>query len=593
MRTLFLEIGKFRRKLKYLLRQYQYYFFLYSRNKNIHKSEYSYRPLISILVPVYNTKRKYLKEMVRSVEMQTYENWELIFIDDASPDERPGNYLKERCKADSRIRYLRSDKNGGISLATRKAFECAVGEYVAFLDHDDRLSKNALSIVLEALQEEKNRPEFLYSDEIFQSKIPGVFSLSTKPEFSPEKLISHNYICHFVVVSKNLIYRMGGIREGYDGSQDHEFALRACRHTDRIRRLPYFLYVWRLHGESFSRKKAEICEESSKRAILEHYKDRREEVEKIVSGYYPFTYHPIRRLKLNKLISVIVLDIEAILGNGFQDIYEMIRLTPSDFHLEIFLSVGNNRTKSEIPQSVLKEFQGRVRFKILEFSGSDLSAKNINSIVSDAEGSYILFWNPCFKPKNENWLYELLQHAQSSGIGAVCPIIFNQKNELVYSSLLLGKKGFIGIAGNGITVAEAKIWSGEFIEKNVSAISRNVFLVSRKNWDLLNGLDESFQSDYWDVDFSLRLLEENFRIVSNPFSSFVSSYTLKRSFQEYDPKYKIGRSDRKLLIRKWGGSLESDRFYSPHSDLLGSDMYPINFFHSLQYKICRRRWDLN
>ncbi|WP_061216929.1 glycosyltransferase family 2 protein [Leptospira borgpetersenii] len=583
----------FVRKILYWLRQYQYYFFLYSWDKNIYKSEYYYEPLISILVPVYNTKRGYLEEMVRSVEMQTYKNWELILLDDASPDESPGNYLKERCETDSRIRYFRSDKNEGISLATRKAFECAAGEYVAFLDHDDRLLKNALLIVLEALQEEENRPELLYSDEIFQSKIPGVFSLSTKPEFSPERLISYNYICHFVIVSKNLIYRMGGIREGFDGSQDHEFVLRACRHTDRIRRLPYFLYVWRLHGESFSKQRAQICEESSKKAILEYYKDQNEPVKEIVQGYYPFTYHPIRRLKPNKLISIVVLDIEAILENGFQDIYEMIRLTPSDFHLEIFLSVGNNRTKFEIPQSVLKKFQGRVLFKILEFFEPNLSAKNINSIVSDTQGSYVLFWNPCFKPKNENWLYELLQHAQSSEIGAVCPIIFNQKNELIYSSLLLGKKGFIGVAGNKVRVEEAKIWSGEFIEKNVSVISRNVFLVSRKNWDLLKGLDESFQNDYWDVDFSLRLLEENFRIVSNPFSSFVSSYTLKRSFQEYDPKYKVGRSDRKLLIGKWGSSLESDRFYSPHSDLLGSDMYPRNFFHSLQYRVCRRKWDLS
>ncbi|EMJ61667.1 glycosyltransferase [Leptospira sp. P2653] len=581
------------RKIFYLLRQYQYYFFLYSKNKNIHKSEYSYRPLISILVPIYNTKRKYLKKMVRSVEMQTYENWELILLDDASPKSEPGNFLKEKGRTNSRIRYFRVEKNGGISVATSMALEYSVGDYIAFLDHDDKLMKDALMTVVDSLQNDDGRPEFLYSDEIFQSKIPGVFSLSTKSEFSSEKLISYNYICHFVVVSKNLIYRMGGIREGYDGSQDHEFALRACRHTNRIRRLPYFLYVWRLHRESFSRKKAEICEESSKKAILEYYKEKKEKVEKIVPGYYPFTYHPIRRLRLVKLISIVVLDIEAILGNGFQDIYEMIGLTPSDFHLEIFLSVGKNRTKFEIPQSVLKEFQDRVRFKIFEFSDSDFSAKNINSIVSDAQGSYILFWNPCFKPKNEDWLYELLQHAQSSGIGAVCPIIFNRRNELIYSSLLLGKKGFIGVAGNGITTAEAKIWSGEFIEKNVSAISRNVFLVSRKNWDLLNGLDESFQRDYWDVDFSLRLLEKNLRIVSNPFSSFISSYTLKRSFREYDPEYKIGRSDQKLLIRKWGGSLKADRFYSPHSDLLGTDMYPRNFFHSLQYRICRRKWGLN
>lgn len=160
------------------------------------------------------------------------------------------------------------------------ALEYSVGDYIAFLDHDDKLMKDALMTVVDSLQNDDGRPEFLYSDEIFQSKISGVFSLSTKSEFSPERLISYNYICHFVVVSKNLIYRMGGIREGYDGSQDHEFALRACRHTNRIRRLPYFLYVWRLHRESFSRKKAEICEESSKKAILEYYKEKRKKWKK-------------------------------------------------------------------------------------------------------------------------------------------------------------------------------------------------------------------------------------------------------------------------------------------------------------------------
>ncbi|EMY76204.1 glycosyltransferase-like protein, family 2 [Leptospira weilii serovar Ranarum str. ICFT] len=576
-------------KIFYLLRQYQYYFFLYSSRNDIQKSKYSYQPLISVIVPVYNTKINHLEEMVRSVLRQSYENWELILLDDASPKLEPGEFLKQISKTNPKIRYFRTEKNGGISIATSRALEYATGDYIGFLDHDDTLTKHALTVIVNALQGEKNRPEFLYSDEIFQSKIPGIFSLSTKPDFSVEKLISHNYICHFVVVSRNLIRKMGGYREGYDGSQDHEFALRACRYTDRIRRIPYFLYEWRLHGESFSKTKAEICERSSKKAITEFYKDSSEVLEKIVPGYYPFTYHPIRKLKPVKLISVFVFDIESTLVNGFEDIYNMIRSVP-DFRLEILLCVEKKRASFEIPKFVLKEFQDRVQFKILERIDSDFSAKNINSIVSDTKGSYILFWNPFFKPKNENWLYELQQHAQAERIGAVCPIILNQKNELIYSSLLLGKKGFIGVAGNGISATEAKIWSGEFIEKNVSAISRNVFLISRKNWDLLNGLDESFQNDYWDVDLSLRLLEKGFRIVSNPFSSFVSSFTPKKSFQEYNPKYKTGRLDREFLIKKWGNVLESDRFYSPHSDLIGRDMRPKNLIHLFEYKIWRKRW---
>ncbi|WP_061249407.1 glycosyltransferase [Leptospira alstonii] len=576
-------------KIFYLLRQYQYYFFLYSLRKDIQKSKYTYQPLISVIVPVYNTKIKHLKEMVRSVLSQTYEHWELILLDDASPKLEPGKFLKQISKINPKIRYFRTEKNGGISIATSRALEYATGDYIGFLDHDDTLTRDALTAIVHSLQEEKNRPEFLYSDEIFQSKIPGIFSLSTKPDFSVEKLISHNYICHFVVVSRNLIRKMGGYREGYDGSQDHEFALRACRHTDRIQRIPYFLYEWRLHGESFSRTKAEICEGSSKKAIAEFYKESSEVLEKIVPGYYPFTYHPIRKLKPVKLISVVVFDIEGILENSFEDIYNMIRSVP-DFRLEILLYAERDRWNLGISESVLKEFQGRVQFKILERNDFDFSAKNINSIVSDKKGSYILFWNPLFKPKNENWLYELLQHAQSAGVGAVCPIILNQKNELIYSSLLLGKKGFVGVAGNGITAAESKIWSGEFIEKNVSAISRNVFLISRKNWDSLNGLDESFRNDYWDVDLSLRLLERGLRIVSNPFSNFLSSFPPKKSFQEYDPKYKACRSDRELLIKKWGNVLESDRFYSPHSDLIGRDMRPRNLIHLFEYKIWRKRW---
>ncbi|EMO58851.1 glycosyltransferase, group 2 domain protein, partial [Leptospira santarosai str. CBC1416] len=109
--------------------------------------------------------------MVRSVEMQTYKNWELILLDDASPESEPGEFLKEKSKINSKIRYFRSDKNGGISVATSMALEYSVGDYVAFLDHDDKLVKEALMTVVDSLQDDDERPEFIYSDEIFRSKI--------------------------------------------------------------------------------------------------------------------------------------------------------------------------------------------------------------------------------------------------------------------------------------------------------------------------------------------------------------------------------------------------------------------------------------
>ncbi|EMK25247.1 glycosyltransferase family 2 protein [Leptospira kirschneri] len=570
MKILISKIGEFYRKLKYLLRQYQYYFGIYEEPEI--PSEFVYSPLLSILVPVYNTRLDHLKEMVDSVVSQSYTNWELILVDDASPDENPGNYLEERSKTDSRILYFRSDKNGGISLTTQKAFECSKGEYVAFLDHDDRLSKNALSIVVKTLQEEKNRPEFLYSDEIFQSKIPGIFSLSAKPEFSPEKLVSHNYICHFVVVSKNLIYRMGGIREGYDGSQDHEFALRASRFTDRIKRLPYFLYIWRLHGGSFSRKKAEICEASSQKAILEYYNDKKEEVEKIVPGNYPFTYHVLRKIKKRYIVSVIAWNRDDFNLEFFRENIGSLLSLPLEIKIELWLPEQN--VLNQIPE------KKNVILKYYKLLNSSSVSSELNRVVADVKGDFIFFWNLGLQPNNQNWLYELLQHAQFSEIGAVSPIVLNQKKELVYSSLILGKYGFIGKSGNNLTVSKTKIWSGEWVEKNVSAISGNCLLISKENWKLMNGLDESFQKYYWDIDLCLRLRKVGFRLVSNPFSEFVQTISDHNIFKELDPKYLESVNDRKRLITKWGAFLNVDDFYSSHSDLVGRDMIPKGLNHS-------------
>ncbi|UOG36643.1 glycosyltransferase [Leptospira noguchii] len=581
MLTLILKIDEFYRKLKYLLRQYQYYFGIYKEPKI--PSEFVYSPLLSILVPVYNTRLDHLKEMVDSVVSQKYTNWELILADDASPDENPGNYLKERSKTDSRILYFRSDKNEGISLTTQKAFERSKGEYVAFLDHDDRLSKNALSIVVNTLQE-KNRPEFLYSDEIFQSKIPGIFSLSVKPEFSPEKLISHNYICHFVVVSKNLIYKMGGIREGFDGSQDHEFALRASRFTDQIKRLPYFLYIWRLHGGSFSRKKAEVCEASSKKAILEYYNDKKEKVDKIVLGNYPFTYHVLRKFKKKYIVSVIVWNCEDLdLGSFKQSIQNFLSLS-LEIQIELWLP----------EQSILDQVQIKKNLKLKYYkllNNSSISGE-LNRVVARTEGDFVFFWNPGFQPYSQNWLYELLQHAQFSEIGAVSPIVLNQKRELIYSSLILGKNGFIGKSGNSLTLSKTKIWSGEWVEKNVSAISGNCLLISKENWNLINGLDESFQKYYWDIDLCLRLRKIGFRLVSNPFSEFIQAISDHKIFKELDPKFLESVNDRKKLIMKWGVFWDVDDFYSSHSDLVGKDMIPKGLNHSFLKWYWKKKWSI-
>ncbi|WP_427854346.1 glycosyltransferase family 2 protein [Leptospira tipperaryensis] len=583
MNFLFPRVSLFLQKLRYLFRQYQYFFFRYT-TKNVDTDSLHYRPLISILVPVYNTQLKHLKAMLQSVKCQTYENWELILLDDASPDEKPGIYLKEEAKRNSKIRYYRSEKNGGISIATRRALGYASGEYIAFLDHDDRLSKDALWTIVDALQEKTNRPEFLYSDEIFQSKNLGVFSVSAKPDFSPEKLISHNYICHFVVVAKNLIEKMGGIREGYDGSQDHEFALRASRHTDRIRRLPFFLYIWRLHGESFSRKKAEVCERSSQKAIAEYYAEKNEIVERIDPGHYPFTYHALRKPKTKRSMLIVVLKSDLELDSLYSRILKLTKTT-SNVTFEIAIGVD----EMEEAQVSKWTFPENIKIHLRKSSSRNLNSKEINRLVSDTKGDFIFLWNPILSPLKEDWLYELLQHGESNGIGAVSPVVTNPKRELLYSSLIFGKEGFIGISGNGLSAKKAKIWSGEWIEKNVSALSKNILLISRNNWEMLQGIDEALSDSYWDVDLSIRLREKGLRLVSNPFSEFLNESELD-CFSEFHPGNSKVKTDRKILLKKWGDRLETDPFYSPHLDLVGADRLPKGLLHGFCEWFWKRRW---
>ncbi len=210
--------------------------------------KFKFSPKISIIVAAFNTPISYLNEMIQSVENQTYSNWELC-ISDGSTNDSVEMEIKKRYQNDNRIKYIRLDRNYGIAGNMNAAMDLATGEYISLFDHDDLLTPDCLYEVVKSLQEFQY--DVVYTDEDkLNDMTKGFMDPHFKPDFSVDQLRSHNYITHFLTVSKSLINQIGRLDSNYDGSQDHDFILRATEKANAVHHIPKILYHWRMHPSS-------------------------------------------------------------------------------------------------------------------------------------------------------------------------------------------------------------------------------------------------------------------------------------------------------------------------------------------------------
>ena len=237
-------------------------------------TSFAYRPLISILVPIYETPERYLRDMIESVINQTYGNWQLVLVDGSNRGtEVPHTetIVREYMAEDRKIVYAPLEKNLGIAMNTNMAFNYSTGDYITLLDHDDMLTKDALFSVVSALQEE--RYDVLYSDEDKISEDgTRVSDPAFKPDFSIDLLRAHNYITHLFVVTRKLLLEVGGFDSEYDGAQDYDLALKCSEKTKSIKHIPRVLYHWRINDKSVALNphKKEYAKEAGKRALQAH-----------------------------------------------------------------------------------------------------------------------------------------------------------------------------------------------------------------------------------------------------------------------------------------------------------------------------------
>lgn len=530
-------------------------------------TEWENQPLLSILMPVYNTDPSQLKEALQSVRDQVYKNWELVCVDDASPNSNVQEVLQKFSRMDNRIRVFKLNQNSGISHATQTAYKYALGEYLGFMDHDDKLTKDCLYHVVNALQDRS--VDYLYTDEVIFSK--SQFTYIAKPAFNLQKLISHNYICHFFVIARSLLEISGGIRSGFDGSQDHELLLRTSRKAKNIVHIPRPLYYWRIGNQmSFSQSKSDDCKHKSKLAISEFLEATENAEFEVCDGRVEFSFHVKRRVPKTDKVSILIPYRNG--GKITRNCVESLIHVTTGIDYEILL-IDNSSTDLETKQLMDSLEKSYKNVRILTFDHAFNFSSINNYGVSKAKYENILLLNNdtiIFRP---DWLYELVQHNLCNDVGAVGAMLLYDDNTIQHAGVVMGIGGVAGHIGNHLPY-NSNAWANRLVlEHDVTCVTGACLMTKKSVWKAVGGMDENFPVAFNDVDYCLKLRKQNYRIIYNPYSILYHLESKSRGTDMLPENIFRFRRDMEKLYTKWGKDrILKDEFYNPNLTLLDASM---------------------
>jgi len=507
-------------------------------------------PLISVITPVYDVDERWLRACIGSVRSQLYPRWELCLVDDASPRPHVARVLAEEARGDSRIRFQRSERNGGIVAASNAALAMAQGEYVALLDHDDELAPEALLQVARRIRADPAL-DLIYSDEDKLDRSGHRHGAFFKPDWSPELLLSMNYVSHLGVYRRRLIEDVGRFRPGFEGSQDYDLVLRVTERSDRIAHVPEVLYHWRqITGSAAASTHAKpYAYEAARRALQEAVARRGEpaEVLQLKAGRYRVRY----AIQGDPTVSVIIptKDHPQLLAACLASLDR----TCSGRSLEI-LVVDNGSTDPDALR--LLEGVARRHRVIRDPSPFNWSALN-NRAARVATGDFLLFLNDDVEALVPGWLDALLEQAQRPGIGAAGAKLLFANGDVQHAGLVLGLGGPAGHVFTGSPGDQPLYFDLAGVVREVSAVTGACMLVSRVLFEEVGGFDERLPVAYNDVDFCLRVLERGKRNVFTGHATLMHRESASRGYF-----HRAG--DRSEIERRWGKRLDRDPWFNPN-----------------------------
>lgn len=508
-------------------------------------TKFKINPKISILVPVYNTPEHFFKELVESLQNQTYSNWELCLAD-GSPE--PLKYMKEYAHNDKRIKYSIIGENKGISGNTNEALKLATGDFIGLLDHDDLLPIFSLYEVVKAINENPN-VEFLYSDEdkIEELNKPryGVFF---KPDFSPYTLKSANYICHFSIFKKELMDKLGGFKSEYDGSQDFDIVIRASENTKNIVHIPKVLYHWRVHqnstaGNSDSKPYAF---EVGKKVIKDHIKRSGVDVE-VTDGLTPGSYEVKYKVNENPKVSII-LDAMKASKDRIEKVLKEINKTTYK-NKEIILIVNERNKKEDI-----KEISSKVD-KIVE--ATENKFETYNNAVKEATGEYFIIFDRRLRNIDKtDYIEQLLGICQDQEVGIVGTKLYNKNNLVEHSGIILGMNGTGDFLYKGAHKDAGTYMQRLLIIHNLTCVYTKYAMIDKKVFEKIGGFTTKYFGKLVSIDTSLKMIDENKQVIINP----IVSICVDKLSDVKEDKTQIEE-----FTKEWKKYYEQgDRYFSPN-----------------------------
>jgi GT2 family glycosyltransferase len=545
---------------------------------------YKYKPLISILVPTYNTDLGFLKDCVESVQAQSYDNWELILVDDASPNQEVRDAIKGFADTDERIRYEFCKKNGHISAATNVALALAKGEFVALLDHDDVLWPNALFENIKALNDDP-KIDFLYSDEdkITANKWEHK-DLFLKPDWNPEFLESVNYITHFSVLRTSVVKKVGGWRGKYDGAQDWDLFLRVSDATKRIHHIPKVLYSWRISATSAASgiEAKPYARDAQRLAIVDSLSAKGYKNAKVITGLSPDYWTVKHPIKGSPKVSIVIptKDQFKIVRRCVNSIFK--KTTYKNFEVVL---VDTGSADKRIIEWYKKLTARHKNVKVVDWPEQPFSySRACNFGVKNADGEYILLLNNDVEVITSDWIETLLSDAQREGIGGVgCKLYYPEGKRIQHAGIGIGLNNTAAnllseMHNNNKTLIQ-HLYADTRHE--LSAVTAACMMVKKDRFDEVGGFDEEFRITYNDVDLCLKLKKAGYRNIYNPHAELIHHESVSiglptelakaRGIKEADrQKYQRDADElektTKLLQSKWKKYIEHDPHINDNID---------------------------
>ena len=527
------------------------------------ETEFEYEPLISILVPVYNTPEEFLKQMIQSVRKQTYGKWELCIANANPANETVAEILRISSTKDERIKVKDVPENEGIAQNTNAALASATGDYIGLLDHDDLLTPDALYEVVKAINE-NDRPQVLYSDEDkVTMDLSEHFQPHMKPDYNKDLLRSNNYITHFFVADRTLVEEVGGEDGEYNGAQDYDLILKCTERAKGIAHIPRILYHWRVHKASTADNPASkmYAFDAGKRAIEDHLK-RCGEIGKVSHekdlGFYRVKY----QVQGSPLISIIIPNKDQV--ESLDKCLESIEKS-SYKNYEIII-VENNSTEDETFAYYKKIESDKIR---IVYWSDEFNYSAINNFgVKHARGDYLLLLNNDVEVITTDWLEELTANCQRKDVGIVGARLYYPDDTIQHAGIVIG----IGGVAGALFVGMPRMFTGYLhkaaIQQDLSAVTAACMMVKRSVYEELGGLEEELKVAFNDVDFCLRAREKGYLVVYDPNVELYHFESKSRGMEDSKEKIRRFQNEIEYMRSHWLELLKKgDPMYNPNLTL--------------------------